>query len=105
MGSSERNNDSVLGEEDFIEHLAELFKALSHPVRVRLLRRLSTSKRYCGDLVADSGLAQSTISHHLRILREAGLIDVEEEGTRTCYSINRQQLQFIGERLEQMRAW
>lgn len=87
-----------------IEALANLFKALSHPVRVRLLLRLSGSRRYCGDLVADSGLAQSTVSHHLRILREAGLIDVEEQGTRTCYSINRERLQFVCDQFAELRS-
>lgn len=88
-----------------IERVADLFKALSHPVRVRLLRRLSSSNRYCGDLVTECGLAQSTVSHHLRILREAGLISVEEQGTRTCYSINREQLQLIWDQFALMRTW
>lgn len=87
------------------EELAELFKALSHPVRIKLLGRLSMSRRYCGDLVSQSGLAQSTVSHHLRILKEAGLISVEEEGTRTCYSINRERLHLICERITGMKTW
>lgn len=87
------------------EELAELFKALAHPVRIKLLSRLSTSRRYCGDLVADSGLAQSTVSHHLRILREAGIVSVEEQGTRTCYSIDRQRLQLICDRIGALRKW
>lgn len=87
------------------EELAELFKALSHPVRIKLLSRLSTSRRYCGDLVSESGLAQSTVSHHLRILRDAGLIDVEEQGTRTCYFINRERIQMICDRILSMKTW
>lgn len=97
------NNSPALEQE--IEHLADLFKALSHPVRVKLLRWLARSNRYCGDLVSEAGLAQSTVSHHLRILREAGLINVEEQGTRTCYSINRNQLELICDQFAQMRAW
>lgn len=89
----------------YAEELAELFKALSHPVRIKLLSKLSTSRRYCGDLVSEAGLAQSTVSHHLRILRDAGLIDVEEQGTRTCYSINRERLQLICDRILSLRTW
>lgn len=105
MASQERQVDSIELQEIEIEHLAELFKALSHPVRIRILRRLATSRRFCGDLVEQSGLAQSTVSHHLRILRDAGLIGVEEQGTRTCYFINRDQLQLMCSQITQMKNW
>lgn len=94
----------VLGDDE-AEHLAELFKALSHPVRIKLLSKLSTSRSYCGDLVTQSGLAQSTVSHHLRILKDAGIIGVEEQGTRTCYYINRDQLELVCDRIAQMKTW
>ncbi|MHB9145494.1 MAG: ArsR/SmtB family transcription factor [Symbiobacteriia bacterium] len=70
--------------------LAAVCKALSHPVRVQIFRMLAARQAYCGDLVGYFGLAQSTISHHLKALRDAGLIEGEEEGPSTCYSINRE---------------
>ncbi|MHB1594066.1 MAG: ArsR/SmtB family transcription factor [Streptosporangiaceae bacterium] len=72
------------------ETLAAMTKALGHPTRVRILRLLA-ERRSCvtGDLVAEFPLAQSTISEHLRILREAGLVQGEIEGPRTSYCVNR----------------
>ncbi len=72
------------------ESLAVLAKALGHPTRVRILRILA-ERTSCvtGDLVALLPLAQSTVSEHLRILREAGLIQGEIEGPRTSYCLDR----------------
>jgi len=69
--------------------LAALGKALGHPVRVKILRILA-SRQACvtGDVVAALPLAQSTVSEHLRVLREAGLVQGEIEGPRTRYCIN-----------------
>ena len=71
------------------ETLAALAKALAHPVRVRILRMLD-SRQACvtGDVVIEMGLAQSTVSEHLRILREAGLVQGEIEGPRTRYCVS-----------------
>lgn len=69
--------------------IALVGKALSNPVRVQMLRFLGERGSYCGDLTERFGLAQSTISHHLRVLKEAGLIHGEEQGTATCYRIDR----------------
>jgi ArsR family transcriptional regulator len=72
-----------------VEHLAAAAKALGHPVRVRILRLL-LDRQTCvtGDLVAELPVAQSTVSEHLRILREAGLVQGEIEGPRTSYCVN-----------------
>lgn len=71
------------------ETLARLAKALAHPARLAVLRLLA-ARRTCvtGDVVAELPLAQSTVSEHLRILREAGLIQAENDGSRTRYCIN-----------------
>ncbi len=68
---------------------AAMAKAMGHPVRVRILRLLA-ERHACvtGDLVAELPLAQSTVSEHLRILRDAGLIQGEIEGPRTSYCLN-----------------
>jgi ArsR family transcriptional regulator len=70
--------------------LAVMAKALGHPARVRIVRLLA-ERQACvtGDLVAELPLAQSTISEHLRILREAGLVKGEIEGPRTSYCVDR----------------
>jgi ArsR family transcriptional regulator len=70
--------------------LAAMAKALGHPARLRIVRLLA-ERQTCvtGDLVAELPLAQSTISEHLRILREAGLIQGEIEGPRTSYCLDR----------------
>ncbi len=75
------------------DQLALMAKALGHPMRVRILRLLA-ERRSCvtGDVVAELPLAQSTVSEHLRILRDAGLIQGEIEGPRTSYCLNAQGL-------------
>jgi ArsR family transcriptional regulator, arsenate/arsenite/antimonite-responsive transcriptional repressor len=68
--------------------LAQLAKALGHPARIRILRLLA-ARETCitGDVVAELPLAQSTVSEHLRILREAGLVQATPHGTRSAYCI------------------
>lgn len=75
------------------DQLAVMAKALAHPTRVRIIRVLD-ARETCvtGDVVIELGLAQSTVSEHLRILREAGLVQGEIEGPRTHYCVNRQGL-------------
>ena len=69
--------------------LAQLFKALAHPARVAIVQELLRTKAcICGELVNDLGLAQATISQHLKELKAAGLIQGEVEGTKVCYCIN-----------------
>jgi ArsR family transcriptional regulator, arsenate/arsenite/antimonite-responsive transcriptional repressor len=69
--------------------LAAMAKAVAHPVRIAIIRLLA-HRETCmtGDVVAELPLAQSTVSEHLRILREAGLIQGEIEGPRTRYCVN-----------------
>jgi ArsR family transcriptional regulator len=71
------------------EELALLAKAIGHPARVRILRMLSRKEaRVCSQIVGELPLAQSTVSEHLRILKEAGLIRSREDGPRVGYCIN-----------------
>jgi ArsR family transcriptional regulator, arsenate/arsenite/antimonite-responsive transcriptional repressor len=73
--------------------LAALAKALGHPARVRIVRLLlSRDACYCGEIVEELPLAQATVSQHLRVLTEAGLIRGEFEGPRTCYWADRERL-------------
>ena len=69
--------------------LALYAKALSHPARVAILQLLIRKQAcICGDIVDEIPLAQSTISQHLKELKQAGLIKGEIDGVRVCYCIN-----------------
>ena len=69
--------------------LATIAKALGHPARIAILEELvKVSGCICGDLVHELGLAQATISQHLKELKTAGLIKGTVEGTSICYCIN-----------------
>ena len=79
---------SPLGAKKTDERLAELTKALGHPLRVRILRILSRRNTcVCGELVDELPVAQSTVSQHLKVLKQAGLIQGEIDGPRICYCI------------------
>jgi len=70
------------------EELAVFAKAMGHPIRVRILRMLSRREaRVCSEIVNELPLAQSTVSEHLRILKEAGLVRSSSNGTKVGYCI------------------
>lgn len=70
------------------EELAALTKAIGHPARVQIIRLLvRRTACVCGDIVDELPLAQSTVSQHLKILKEVGLIRGEVDGPRICYCI------------------
>ncbi len=70
------------------EELARLCKAAGHPARVQILRLLvRRDSCICGDIVDELPLAQSTVSQHLKVLKDAGLIRGEIDGPRVCYCI------------------
>lgn len=69
--------------------LAELAKALAHPARIAILKELAKRQTcICGEIVEVLPLAQSTVSQHLKELKEAGLIKGTVEGAKSCYCIN-----------------
>jgi len=69
--------------------LAVLLKAVAHPARIAILQYIIKSNTcICSDLVDELGLAQPTISQHLRELKMAGLIQGTIEGVSVCYCIN-----------------
>lgn len=71
------------------EMIASLAKALAHPARVRIIEfLLSRSGCIGGDIVDEVGLAQSTVSEHLRILKASGLVVGAIERPRICYSLD-----------------
>jgi len=69
--------------------IAAYAKALAHPARVAILRILMESNScICGDIVEELPLSQSTVSQHLKELKEAGLIKGNIDGAKVCYCIN-----------------
>jgi len=72
------------------ETMARICKALGHPVRMQIIEFLKLKKRcYCGQIVSRLPLAQSTVSQHLKTLKNAGVIIGEVEGPGTCYCLNK----------------
>jgi ArsR family transcriptional regulator, arsenate/arsenite/antimonite-responsive transcriptional repressor len=83
------------------EELARLTAALAHPARIRILRFLLEQEEcFAGAIVEHLPLAQSTVSQHLKVLREAGLIRGEVDGLHICYCADRGRLRKIGELLK-----
>ena len=71
------------------QELAEFAKALSHPARIAILKVLAQKNEcICGEIVEVLPLAQSTVSQHLKELKNAGLIQGPLDGPRSCYCIN-----------------
>lgn len=85
--ASSSNLDPVEGE-DAEQELAQLAKAIAHPARVRILKVLEERNQCtCGELVELLPLAQSTVSQHLKVLRDAGLVHGASDGPRTSYRL------------------
>jgi ArsR family transcriptional regulator len=80
--------------------IAGLARALGHPARVAILRFLiERGDCICGQIVDVMPLAQATVSQHLKVLKDAGLVRGEVDGPRVCYCANPESLQQLGERL------
>jgi ArsR family transcriptional regulator len=94
-----RTKDELSGFED----LASACKALAHPARLAILQTLAQRGTcICGEIVEVLPLSQATVSQHLKVLREAGLISGEVDGPRSCYCINASTLQALGQQLGHM---
>lgn len=86
------------------ERIAEVARALAHPARVQIVRLLLERDRCIGgDIVDEIGLAQSTVSEHLRILKEAGVVVGEIERPRVCYSLSSRRLDELANLLGRVR--
>lgn len=74
--------------------IADLAKALAHPARIAILEFLASQNScMCGDIVDELPLSQSTVSQHLRELKNAGLIKGDIDGAKVCYCINEKAFQ------------
>lgn len=82
------------------EDLARVAKALGHPIRIRIVRLLLARETcVCGQIVSELPVSQATVSQHLKVLKEAGLIRGEIDGPRVCYCADRDALARHVERL------
>jgi ArsR family transcriptional regulator, arsenate/arsenite/antimonite-responsive transcriptional repressor len=83
------------------ERLVQMLKALGNPVRFRIMQTLA-ERQMCitQEIVDTTPLAQSTVSQHLKVLREAGLIQGETEGPATCYCLSESGVRWLKERIE-----
>lgn len=75
------------------DELADVMRALGHPVRLSILRILAEKAQHdccCTDVTDCLPLAQSTVSQHIKVLLDAGLVQRSPKGTRNCYSLNTQ---------------
>ncbi len=69
--------------------LAKIFKALGHPTRIKIVEHLiKINSCVCGEIVEIFPFSQSTISQHLKILKDSGIVHGEIEGPKTCYCID-----------------
>lgn len=85
-------------QQDVSDELANLCKAIGHPARIKILKHLLEEDRcVCGRIVEVLPLAQSTVSQHLKILKESGLVQGEVEGPKTCYCIDKDKLKRLFE--------
>jgi ArsR family transcriptional regulator, arsenate/arsenite/antimonite-responsive transcriptional repressor len=73
-----------------------LLRALANPARFRIVQILAARNAcVCGELVEDLPLAQSTVSEHLKVLKDAGIVQGTIEGPNTCYCLEPEALQFL----------
>ena len=80
--------------------LADLFRVLANPARIAILEYLGRQKAcICNDIVEEIGLAQPTVSQHLKEIKRIGLIKGEIEGKKVCYCIDLEKLKSIQEQL------
>lgn len=85
------------------ERMAAVAKALGSPTRLKIVRYLSRCRSHiANDIVDETGLAQSTISEHIRALRDAGIVLVVPDPPRTWYCVNRAVLAQFAEALEDL---
>jgi ArsR family transcriptional regulator len=81
--------------------LARMLKALGNPIRFQIIQTLA-ERQVCitQEIVDSTPLAQSTVSQHLKVLREAGLIQGEIEGPATCYCLDADGLRWLKDKIE-----
>lgn len=82
------------------EEKSEILKAIAHPTRMEIVVRLKKDGCNVSEIQKNLGLPQSTISQHLKILKNAGVISSIRDGTKVCYKVKCKEVQDIVEILE-----
>lgn len=86
--------DASEGAREMADELARTSKALAHPIRVRIVRLLLAREScLCGQIVDELPVSQATVSQHLKVLKDAGLVRGEIDGPRVCYCADRAALE------------
>ncbi|GAB4434478.1 MAG: metalloregulator ArsR/SmtB family transcription factor [Turneriella sp.] len=87
------------------QRIASMAKALAHPARIAILKLLAAKQDcMCGDIVEELPLAQSTVSQHLKQLKDIGLIKGEIDGPKVCYCIDYRALAKFKSELDEVFA-
>lgn len=85
------------------DRLVSMLKALGNPARFQIIQYLAERQAcICGEIVESTTLAQSTVSQHLKVLREAGLIMGEVDGPATCYCLDVENIRWLR---DQVNDW
>lgn len=85
------------------ERLVQMFNALGNPARFKMLAHLARCPEcHVGDVVAQTPLSQSTVSQHLKVLRQAGVIHDERAGVAKCCTPNHEALVWLREQVAEM---
>jgi predicted transcriptional regulator len=105
MTTLHRDNDPGIAADDL--HIAHMCKALSSTVRIQIVRYVLAHPGCIGNdillhLPENCPHAQSTLSRHLRVLRESRVLDAEADGPAVCYRVNHQCLEWLSNQLHQM---
>ncbi len=91
--------------QDTDQSLVQLFRALGHPARLRIVHLLAQRKAcICGEIVGELPLAQATVSQHLKVLKQAGLITGQIEGPTVCYCLAPGALSSLARAVAQLAA-
>ena len=69
------------------EKLAEILKALGHPTRVKIVKYLADGEKCVKEIWQEIGVPQPTVSQHINILKNAGIISYRKDGVKTCYRV------------------
>lgn len=78
------------------DDLVRLYKALAHPIRLMILTKLAAdAHRCCGDICSELPLAQSTVSQHLKVLRESGFVELKTCGQQSHYRLNERSIALL----------
>lgn len=87
----------------FFQSAEQMFKALANSYRIQILTIVGSNKDMCAKEIArELELSQPDVSYHLSKLRQVGALEVRKEGTRHCYTLNRQSLERVGIDPEQL---